>query len=119
MTDDNEAGGPSAAERPASTGAAVAPGAAGGEAQRLGDVLDEWVSRASTALGLEPGSVDATLILDLARDVAHGVTRPAAPLTGFLVGLAAGRRGGSAADVRAAADTVLALLPEHDSKRDG
>ncbi len=31
------------------------------------------------------------LVLDLARDVAHDVARPAAPLTTFLVGLAAGR----------------------------
>jgi hypothetical protein len=38
--------------------------------------------------GLPPGSVDARLILDMARDVAHGVDRPAAPLTAYLLGLA-------------------------------
>ncbi|MHB1491997.1 MAG: DUF6457 domain-containing protein [Cellulomonas sp.] len=30
-------------------------------------------------------------VLDMVRDVAHGVNRPSAPLTAFLVGLAAGR----------------------------
>ncbi|MGH3781916.1 MAG: DUF6457 domain-containing protein, partial [Pseudonocardiaceae bacterium] len=30
-------------------------------------------------------------VLDMSRDVAHGVARPAAPLTAYLLGLAAGR----------------------------
>jgi hypothetical protein len=30
-------------------------------------------------------------VLDLARDVAHAVARPAAPLTAYLVGMAVGR----------------------------
>jgi len=30
-------------------------------------------------------------VLDLTRDVAHGVARPAAPLTAYLVGMAVGR----------------------------
>src|SRR3954470_13267950 len=34
---------------------------------------------------------DSGPILDLARDVAHGVLRPAAPVTAYLVGLAVGR----------------------------
>jgi len=41
------------------------------------------------------------LVLDLARDVAHGVARPAAPLTAYLLGVAVGRAGvavGRAAD---------------------
>ncbi len=53
--------------------------------------LDEWTVRACATLGLEPGTVDQTLVLDLARDVAHGVARPAAPLTAYLVGVAVGR----------------------------
>ncbi|WP_018504665.1 DUF6457 domain-containing protein [Parafrankia discariae] len=107
MTAEDETDGPTAAEGTAGTAGTGAP--------PLGDALAEWVSRAGAALGLAPGSVDATLVLDLTRDVAHQVARPAAPLTAFLVGLAAGRGGGSAADVRAAVDTVLALLPEHDA----
>lgn len=34
------------------------------------------------------------LVLDLAREAAHGVARPAAPLTTFLAGYALGAEGG-------------------------
>jgi hypothetical protein len=78
------------------------------------NVLEDWTATVCTALGLDPASVDQKLLLDLTKDVAHGVARPAAPLTSFLVGLAAGRAGGSAADVRAAVATVSALIPEAD-----
>jgi hypothetical protein len=53
--------------------------------------LDDWTAQACAALGLEPGAVDRALVLDLARDVAHGVARPAAPLTAYLLGVAVGR----------------------------
>jgi hypothetical protein len=49
---------------------------------------------------VEVGARHRDLVLDLARDVAHGVARPAAPLTTFLLGLAAGRAGASDDDVR-------------------
>lgn len=35
-----------------------------------------------------------TLVLDLAREAAHGVARPAAPLTAFVAGYALGAEGG-------------------------
>ncbi len=60
--------------------------------------LDEWVDDpGGTELGVDPAVVDRTLLLDVARDAAHGVARPAAPLTTFLVGYAAGLHGGGAA----------------------
>lgn len=49
--------------------------------------VDDWVTEAARALGLEV-SVDTTLVLDLAREVAHAVARPAAPVTSYLLGLA-------------------------------
>jgi hypothetical protein len=55
--------------------------------------LEDWTASVVAELGLDPADVDRDLVLDLARDVAHGVARPAAPLTAFLVGLAAGRSG--------------------------
>nr|WP_246101508.1 NTP transferase domain-containing protein [Streptomyces cyaneus] len=59
-----------------------------------GHVLDEWISAVKDELGIEL-DVDTKVLLDLARDAAHGVARPAAPLTTFLVGYAAARaRGG-------------------------
>ena len=65
--------------------------------------LDAWVRELSEALGVDPASTDVALLLDVARDAAHGVARPAAPLTTFLVGLAAGQRGGGADAVAQAA----------------
>jgi hypothetical protein len=62
--------------------------------------LDEFTARACAALGLEPDSVDQSLVLDIARDVAHGVTRPAAPLAAYILGLAIGR-GSQPADAAA------------------
>lgn len=71
--------------------------------------LDEWADELSAALGVDRSAVDIALLLDLARDAAHTVARPAAPLTTFLVGLAAGARGGDPAAVRAAVDIARRL----------
>lgn len=70
--------------------------------------LQEWTDRLVAELGLaEPLDEDAIeLILDLARDSAHGVARPAAPLTTYLLGLAVGR--GADRDTAAAQITALA-----------
>jgi Domain of unknown function (DUF6457) len=62
--------------------------------------LDEWTEQACAALGLEPDVVDQKVVLDLARDVAHAVARPAAPLGAYILGVAVGR-GASAADTAA------------------
>jgi hypothetical protein len=55
------------------------------------NVLAEWTERACAELGLDPAALDRDAVLDLARDVAHGVARPAAPLAAFLLGVAVGR----------------------------
>jgi hypothetical protein len=77
--------------------------------------LDAWTTELAEALGLDAAVVDRNLLLDVARDAAHGVARPAAPLTTFLVGLAAGRAGGDAAAIRTAAATAQRLAKAHDS----
>lgn len=53
--------------------------------------LDRWVRAACAELGVDPAAIDSRLVLDLARDVAHGVDRPAAPLTAYLLGVAVGQ----------------------------
>ena len=53
--------------------------------------MDEWTAAVCAELGLDPGVADLRVVLDLTRDVAHGVARPAAPLTAYLVGVAVGR----------------------------
>ncbi|CAM5474840.1 NTP transferase domain-containing protein [Streptomyces narbonensis] len=60
-----------------------------------GTVLDEWITAVKDELGIEL-DVDTGVLLDLARDAAHGVARPAAPLTTFLVGYAAASAGAGA-----------------------
>lgn len=63
-------------------------------------MLDDWADAVCRELGIPAGDYPpdtAGLVLDVARDVAHGVARPAAPLTAYLLGLAAGRAGGAAA----------------------
>ncbi|MDQ3154694.1 MAG: DUF6457 domain-containing protein [Actinomycetota bacterium] len=78
--------------------------------------LDAWTAEVCHALDLDPGSLDRDLLLDLAKEVAHGVARPAAPLTTFLVGLAAGRHGGGAEQIRAVCATVSGLAEGWDAE---
>ena len=80
----------------------------------MADVLTEWVAELAAALGVDPGNLDRALVLDVARDAAHGVARPAAPLTTFLVGYAAGLRGGGAEAVTAAAEVAQRLAAQRD-----
>ena len=53
-------------------------------------ILDDWTAAACAELRIDPAAVDLQQILDLARDAAHQVDRPAAPVTAFLLGLAVG-----------------------------
>ena len=67
--------------------------------------LDRWVEAACGELGLEPGDVETKAVLDVARDVAHQVLRPGAPVTAYLMGIAVGR----GADPAQAAARISAL----------
>ena len=75
----------------------------------MAEALDRWIAEVCTALDLDPAVIDRDLVLDLARDAAHGVARPAAPLTTFLVGLAAGRRGATSESIAGAAELAKRL----------
>jgi hypothetical protein len=63
-------------------------------------MLDDWLREAAAALEYSPadaallGDDAVSAILDLTRDVAHGVARPAGPLSTFVLGLALGSGGG-------------------------
>lgn len=63
--------------------------------------VEEWAPRLAAELGLEV-DVDIDEILAVAGDVAHAVERKAAPVTTFLIGLAAGRSGATPDAVAAA-----------------
>ncbi|MET9319900.1 NTP transferase domain-containing protein [Streptomyces sp. NPDC003038] len=87
-----------------------------------GTVLDQWITAVKTELGIDL-TVDTKTLLDLARDAAHGVARPAAPLTTFLVGYAAAHAAATGADParavaeasRKAADLALRWAAEGEA----
>jgi len=66
--------------------------------------LEDWIATVRTTLGIRQ-EVDSTLVLDLAREAAHGVTRPAAPITTYLYGLAVAQ----GADPRRTAERLTEL----------
>jgi len=82
--------------------------------------LDDWVETVAAALGAPAlvEAVDVDAVLDLARDAAHAVARPAAPVTTFLVGYAAGLAGGGptaiAEAMTAAREATQGWLAEHE-----
>lgn len=73
--------------------------------------LQEWTTTLAQRLGVDL-DVDLRLVLDLARDAAHNVERPAAPVTTFLVGYAAAKAGGTPEDVARVAAQARALSEE-------
>lgn len=84
--------------------------------------LTEWVAAVVRELGLDESLVSAELVdvvLDLTADVAHGVSRPGAPVTAFLVGVAAGRAADPAAAARDQARRAAALATGWSTAPDG
>jgi hypothetical protein len=79
------------------------------------EALDAWADALRELFGLDADDIPIPLILDLARDVAVGVARPAAPLSAFVAGLAAGRAGGSPEQVRKAVSEITSLAGGWDS----
>jgi hypothetical protein len=88
------------------------------------NMLDDWAEVVRRELGLPAADQDegtVGLVLDTARDVAHGVARPAAPVTAYLLGLAVGRAGSAAAPDLAARISSLAAgwTATHGGPSDG
>ena len=73
--------------------------------------LQSWTTDLAAALGLS-AEVPIKGLLEVARDAAHGVERPAAPITTFLVGLAVGRGMSFEQACRIVAATLPAAAPE-------
>ena len=64
------------------------------------------------------GEIDEGLILDVAREAAHQVQRPAAPISTYLLGYAAGLAGGGPEEVEALAARVVALAEKWTDTED-
>ncbi len=73
--------------------------------------LQAWLRAVFAALDLDPDGAEASAtvpaVLDLVRDVAHGVARPAGPLAAFAVGVAVGAQGITPVEGCARARTVI------------
>jgi hypothetical protein len=82
------------------------------------NTLERWTEAACAELGIDPSVADAPAVLDLARAVAHGVARPAAPLTAYLLGVAVGR-GRPAAEAAARLTDLADAWAQPESADDG
>lgn len=76
--------------------------------------LAGWASGLAADLGVEQ-VLDVDAVLDLASDAAHGIMRPAAPLTTYLVGVAIGQAGGDPARVAEVLDRVRVAIEAWDA----
>ncbi|UVJ40419.1 DUF6457 domain-containing protein [Arthrobacter sp. CJ23] len=72
------------------------------------ETLEEWCRALLQAFELEDLDVDINEVLSLAGVAAHSVIRPAAPLTTFIAGYAAGRAS-SAGEARDDASMAAAM----------
>ena len=81
---------------------------AGGLHKSVGVNLHDWIDELCDVLDLET-EVDEGLVLDLARVAAHNVERPAAPITTYLLGFAAGASDANPVQIEALAAKAQAL----------
>jgi hypothetical protein len=71
-------------------------------------ILKAWCAALVDRLSLDGVEVDVDAVLGLAGEIAHAVIRPAAPLTAYVVGYAAGRAVESGASTDASAFAAAA-----------
>jgi len=82
--------------------------------------MEDWLQLASTALSVDPiDEASQERLLEVARDVAHGVERKLTPVATYLLGVAVERRVAageerSAAFASAIADLERAIDAGHD-----
>lgn len=70
--------------------------------------LHDWIDELCDVLDVEV-DLDEALVLDVAREAAHNVQRPAAPITTFLLGYAAARFDGDVDETERLAALAIAL----------
>ncbi len=76
--------------------------------------LETWVETLVYEFGLDPEQVPIDAVLGLASAAAHGITRPAAPVTAFVAGLVAGRQGATPEEIAEAIGAAKALIADKD-----
>ncbi|MGX5715037.1 DUF6457 domain-containing protein [Arthrobacter sp. MAHUQ-56] len=88
------------------------------------ETLEEWCRALLQAYKLENVQVDINAVLALAGVAAHSVVRPAAPLTTFIAGFAAGQAAGpggevDSASMEAALAVARTLAADYDAEAAG
>jgi hypothetical protein len=79
--------------------------------------LHDWIDELMDVLDIE-GEIDEGLVLDVARQAAHRVQRPAAPISTYLLGYAAALAGGGTEEVERLAGRVLDLADRWEGGED-
>ena len=79
--------------------------------------LHDWIDELSDVLDVDT-EVDEGLLLDLARVAAHNVARPAAPITTYLLGYAAGAQDANPEQIEALAARAQKLAEGWDRPAD-
>lgn len=67
--------------------------------QQVSDITPVWLAQVAAILGIPETEIPMNALLDLTREVAHNVERKSAPLTTYLVGLAAAKTGADSKDL--------------------
>lgn len=80
--------------------------------ESMDQITQMWMARVATLLDVDSHEVLTSELLDLTREVAHGVERKSAPLTTFLLGYAAGKDSLSPDEVRKLIETVSNAVAE-------
>jgi HAMP domain-containing protein len=75
--------------------------------------LHDWIDELIDVLDIDT-EVDEGLLLDLARVAAHNVARPAAPITTYLLGYAAGAQDANPEEIEALAARAQRLAESWD-----
>ena len=79
--------------------------------------LHDWIDELCDVLDIEV-DFDEAVVLDLARDAAHNVERPAAPITTFLLGYAAAVSAGNPVELERLAGVATVLAKRWDRPAD-
>jgi hypothetical protein len=79
--------------------------------------LHDWIDELCDVLDIET-EVDEALVLDLARSAAHNVTKVAAPVTTYLLGVAAGSQDADPETIERLAAKAQSLADHWDRPAD-
>jgi hypothetical protein len=80
--------------------------------ESMDQITQMWMTRVATLLNVDSHEILTSELLDLTREVAHGVERKSAPLTTFLLGYAAGKESLNPEEVRKLIESVSNAVAE-------